>query len=459
MLKKLLIIPPILLGAAVLFYMVTLREPPKQKPPTEQSRHVRVMTVMATDFIPKTVGFGNIEPGRVWNAVAQVSGQVEYVHPSFKKGEVLPAGTEIIRISPKDYQIAIQQAEANIRSAKAKLQEFEVTEENTKAALSIEEKSLAIKKQELDRKTKLLERGTLAQASVDQEQRDVLAQEKRVVDLKNSIRLLPAQKLAQEETLAVNETQLQTAKLNLARTRITLPFTARISQDNVEITQFVSVGTVLGSADGTQVAEVEAQFPFRFLAQMINVATRNDKSFDLTRNPFMKIGDRKKIAERIGLYGIIRLKTGARDLEWKAEVVRGSDTVDPKTRSIGVVLAVQDHYKKAIPGQRPPLIKGMFVEAELRTNPVKQQIVVPRSALHNNSVYVVNNDSRLNIRPVEVSLVQGNLAVISKGLKVGEKLVVSPLSPAIPNMLLRTTEDEALSKNLIAEASLSESNL
>ena len=90
MLKKLLILPPVLIGAAVLFYMVASKQPPEKKPPQENSRHVRIIEVIEADFVPKTIGYGNVEPRRVWNAVAQVGGQIEYVHPQFKKGAVLP---------------------------------------------------------------------------------------------------------------------------------------------------------------------------------------------------------------------------------------------------------------------------------------------------------------------------------------------------------------------------------
>ncbi|MEM7619640.1 MAG: efflux RND transporter periplasmic adaptor subunit [Pseudomonadota bacterium] len=447
--KKLLIFPPILIGIAVLVALVISRQPPQQKPPNEQSRHVRIIKAFETDFVPRTIGFGNVQPGNVWSAVAQVSGQVEYVHPQFKKGAVFTAGTEIVRISPNDYEIAIRQAEANIRSAEIKLKELEVTEQNNKAALDIEEKSLAIKKQELERKVKLLQRGAVAQSTIDQERRDLLTQEKRVVDLQSSIRLSPVQKKAQQEQIAINKADLETAKLNLQRTKITLPFNARISEANVEVTQYVGVGTTIGTADSTKVAEVEAQFPLRLLSQMFRVARSSTAPVVVTPGTF------QRLAKGIGLYGIIRMKSGLDNIEWRAEVPRISDTVDPKTRSIGIILTVDDHYKKVLPGKRPPLLKGLFVEAELRTDPIKNQIVMPRAALHNDTVYIVNKDNRLEIRPVKVALVQGNLAVIASGIAPGDNIVVSNLSPAIPNMLLRTTEDTSLYDSLRAQAALS----
>ena len=81
------------------------------------------------------------------------------------------------------------------------------------------------------------------------------------------------------------------------------------------------------------------------------------------------------------------------------------------------------------------------------------RIVVPRAALHEGQVYTVGADNRLQIKPVKVDVVQGNLAVIAEGLSPGDQIVVSDISPAIDGMLLKTAADEKLTKELLAEAS------
>lgn len=444
--RKLLILPPVALGMAVLAYQVAFKKPPTQKPPAERVRHVRVIEATASEIVPKAVGYGAVRPARIWNAVAQVSGRIVYVHSDFKKGAILSAGTEIVRISPTDYEIAIRQANANIRAAEAKLKELAVTEKNTRGSLEIENRSLGIKKAEYARARKLQRRGSASQATVDQRQVDLLNQNKKVQDLENALRLLPTQNAAQQEQIAVYKSQLETAKRNLERTSITLPFDARIASANVEITRYVGVGTVLGSADGMQTAEVEAQVPqsrFRKLAE-----TMVGKDTDRRGVP----ANFSQIFEEFGLHAIVRLRFDDRNVEWRGRVVRISDTVDPKTRTVGAIVAVDNAYAGAVPGQRPPLIKGMFVEVELRTKPVEGKILVPRSALHAGRLYLVNTEQRLEIRPVETGLVQDDLAVISAGLKPGEKVIVSDLSPAIAGMALKTTTDTDFTKRLLKEA-------
>jgi RND family efflux transporter MFP subunit len=444
--RKLLILPPLALGAAILVYQVAFKEPPAQKPPAERVRHVRVIEATEMAVVPKAVGYGSVRPARVWNAVAQVSGRIVFVHPDFKKGATLAAGTEIVRISPTDYEIAIRQANANIRSGEAKLKELTVTGQNTRDSLKIERRSLDLKEQELARTRKLLRRGSAAQAAVDQKHIDLLAQSKKVQDLENSLRLLPTQTIAQEEQIAVYKSQLETAKRNLERTSITMPFDGRIAEAGVEITQYVGVGAALGSADGMQTAEIEAQVPQSRFRKLVEAMVGEDT-------------DRRGIAanitqvfEEFGLHAIVRLRFDDRDVEWRGRVARISDTVDPKTRTVGAIVTVDNSYARAIPGQRPPLIKGLFVEVELRTKPIAGRMVVPRAALHAGRLYIVNAKNRLEIRPVQTGLVQGSLAVVSKGLKPGEKVIVSDLNPAIPGMALKTTADPDLAKRLRAEA-------
>ena len=86
MIKKLLFIPPILLGVAVLFYMASGRQTPERKPAAELARKVRVITAEPVRLVPRVTGYGSVYPGTVWTAVTRVSGDIEYVHSQLEKG-------------------------------------------------------------------------------------------------------------------------------------------------------------------------------------------------------------------------------------------------------------------------------------------------------------------------------------------------------------------------------------
>ena len=117
-----------------------------------------------------------------------------------------------------------------------------------------------------------------------------------------------------------------------------------------------------------------------------------------------------------------------------------------------MVIAVDRPYEKVVPGQRPPLVQGMFCEVELRGKPRKGQVVIPRSALHDGHVYLVSDSNRLERRKVEIAFVQSNLLCLKSGLQGGETLVVSDPTPAIEGMLVEPVSDDELQQGLIAEA-------
>jgi len=446
LIRKLLFIPPILIGIAVLFFMASGRDAPERKPPQERARAVRVITAEPVRLVPRVTGFGSIYPGTVWSATAQVSGEVVYVDPELKKGAILPKGTEIVRISPADFELAISQAEANIRSAEAKLAELTVTESNTADLLKIEQQGMELREAELKRKQELFNQGTVAQSALQLEQRETVAQRKKLQDLKNTLRLLPTQREVQKEQIAVSKAQLASAKLDLVRTRIKLPFDAKIAEVDVETNQFVQTGGKIVTADSLDVAEVEAQIPISQFRNMVLAGMPDGLPSGITAQTIAKVVD------EIGFAATVRLRAGDDVIEWPARFARVSDTIDPKTRTIGAIVTVDDAYAKATPGDRPPLAKGMFVEIEIRTKARDDDLVVPRAALHEGNLYVVNAEKRLEIRKVKTGLSQGDLMVIDQGLKPGDTVVVSDLIPAVDGMLLRPQADDEVLAELKAEA-------
>jgi multidrug efflux pump subunit AcrA (membrane-fusion protein) len=137
---------------------------------------------------------------------------------------------------------------------------------------------------------------------------------------------------------------------------------------------------------------------------------------------------------------------------WQAEVKRISDTVDPETRSIGVIVSVPEPYGQARPGVRPPLIKGMFTEVELRAPVVQDVFLLPRTVVRDGQVMIADADDRLTFAEVEIAYSLDDIAVLRGGLEPGTRVVVSDPSPAIPGMLLAPTGDPELGARLAASA-------
>ncbi|TVR99550.1 MAG: efflux RND transporter periplasmic adaptor subunit [Rhodospirillales bacterium] len=449
--RRLLVLPPLALGIGIIVWQLHLREPPVQEPAREVARSVRVIAVEPTPFVPRAVGFGQVQPKTVWTAVAQVAGKIVERAPNLEPGRLIPAGTVILRIDPSDYELAVARNEATIDSVDAELNELRVQEENLQHSLTIERRAVALAAEDLERKRTLLRQGTVSQASVDEAERRVLSDRRQVRELENQLALIPARRRVLEASLALNRTQLEDARLSLQRTTIRMPFDGRINEVAVERDQFVGVGTTLAVADSIDVAEVNAQVP---IEQMSPVVRRDIDLSDMTA------AELARVPEWLGLSAIVQLRTGTLEGDWQARVERISPAVDPETRTVGVVVAVPDPYRQAIPGTRPPLIRNMYVRAEILGPAWRDQLVVPRAAVQRRAdgpvVYVADDDDRLRRRPVTLGPAQGDIVVIAAGLRPGERVVVSDPTPAIDGMLLAPTADEDLSRRLVAEAAPAE---
>jgi RND family efflux transporter MFP subunit len=442
-LLKLLLIPPLALGAVAVVWLVISREAPERHTPVERAVAVRVMEVPEVAVVPRALGHGVIEPSRVWEGVAEIGARVIEEHPQLARGAILSADAVLLRLDTTDVELRIAEAEAAKAVLEAQLEELELREANTSASLAIEEQVLALAEAELERQRELLARGTAAPAAVDREARQTLAQRQAVQNLKNQLALHPAERVVLSAQLQQREADLAAARLDLARAELRLPFDARISQVNVRRDQVATRGQVLVVADGMARAEVNAQIPMDRLRRLVPDA---EEAIAITP---------EAVAERLealGLEATVRLTAGDMAVEWSGRVARMSEIVDPNTRTVGVIIEVDRPYDRVVPGQVPPLVKSMFVEVELRGRATAPLAVIPRAALRANRVYVVGEDQRLEARVVEVAFVQGAVAVIASGLSGGEQVVVSDLVPAMEGMRLVPTHDDDLLLQVTREA-------
>ncbi|WP_428645877.1 efflux RND transporter periplasmic adaptor subunit [Roseibium sp.] len=442
--RKLLILPPVLAGAAVLYLAISGKEAPKRAEIGETATVVRVVSATPRSFVPRVTGYGTVAPSRTLDAIAQVSGRVTHINPSFKRGDFIAEGDILLTLSQEDYELEIAEAETDIASADVDLEELALTLETQKKSLEIAKASLDLEERELKRLRTLLERKVISDQQVENQESVVLQQKSTVQDLENDIALNPVKRKALEQAKAKNQVRLDTAKLNLARTTIRAPFDARVSKVNVEIDQFVAAGTSIGGLDGVDAADIDVQISPASMAGFANLAFPG--LLDTEEGVFRarRSLDRLSATVRVGSVGDAAT--------WDARVKRVSDTVDPDTRSVGLIVTVDKPYDTIRPGLKPPLVKGMFAEVELSAPPVPDQVLLPRNAVLGGQLMTVSADNRLVLTPAEIAYQVDDVVVLKSGLATGTKVVVSDVSPVIEGMLLMPVEDEAVTESLIRAA-------
>ncbi|TVS15778.1 MAG: HlyD family efflux transporter periplasmic adaptor subunit [Planctomycetaceae bacterium] len=441
--RRWLLLPPVLLGIGVAASLIALREPPRRQPERETSRAVRVIRIEPVEVIPRAFGYGTAEPGQVWRAVAEVRGRVVEVHPQLRAGAMIETGTVLLRIDPAEYELAVAQFEADIARLDAQREELAVREANDRDSLEIEQASLELAESELQRLESLADRNVVSTTELDQQRRTVLTQRQNVQRLQNALKLAPQQRNSLAAELAFKQAGLAQAELDVAKTVLRAPFTCRLGEVQIQPEQFLAAGQFLFEAHDTSSAEIEARIPLDQLRPLID--PRHRVSLEVTL-------DAENIQELFNFQVIVRYRSGDFQAQWNGRVVRMREQLDPRTRTAALVVAVDKPYEQAIPGQRPPLMQGMYCEVELRGGPRPGCIVIPRSALHEGHVFVLDSDRRLRRRQVEISFTQAGFACVEKGLGEGELLVVSDPAPAIEGMLTEPVLDEPTRQQLEVQA-------
>lgn len=414
-LKMLWILPPVILGIAILMVMKSGKQPPQISEKGEPVRVVRTQLIKSTEFIPVAQGYGVVQPAQVWKSIAQVSGRIISMHPRLKDGEIIPEGDVLFQVDPVDYELNLVQAETQ-------LAELDVQLSNTKSSLKIEQRNLALATKEKQRLQKLVKKGGVSQSSADAAERTMLSSTAQVQNLKNSLSLIPSQRKLQQA-------KITQAQRDLANTQIKAPFNLRIASLAIEADQFVSKGQLLFSGDSVDRVEIIAQVSMSSLKNLFIGKFETPRDIQTFS---------RSISSFTGFKPTVRLDMGNEQVaRWDARFLRFTDNVDSQTRTMGVVVEVENPLQKIIPGKRPPLSKGMFVEVSIAGHPQADSIVIPRSAIRNGHAYVVDKENRLEIRPLKKQYDQQNQSIIAKGLKDGELLVLTDLIPAVKGMLLK----------------------
>ncbi|MEN8896696.1 MAG: hypothetical protein ABF248_11500 [Yoonia sp.] len=437
-------LPLAAVGAGILAFVVSTSPPPERIELTERATAVRTISAEIAAITPTITGFGLVSPARAFEAIAEVGGIVEYVNPALRDGQILPAGSVLLRLSPTDFNLAIAQANANIRAAEARLAEIGVLEANQGVALEIERDVLAVKASDLARAEALLTVGTATQAARDNARAAHLAQRQKVQSIEGAMALFPTQRAVQVEQIAVYQVGLTTAELNLERSVMLLPFTARVATHTVEVGQFLKAGQTAATLDGIDQAEVEVQIPLDALRGLMQ--PNASQPLGLPIDPAMMAD---ALRER-GLAAQVLLRLGDASVSWDAVVDRISDGVDSSTGTVGVVVLVDAAYGQSGNSGRPPLTKGMFVETLLSAAQVSG-VVVPRSALRDGKLHIADADNRLRIVNVQPDLLQSDLALFTDGIDVSTRIVLSAPIPAIEGLLLDVHLDVDLMPRLLAE--------
>ena len=382
-----IVLPLVILagGAFVARQLVTNRPEPQREVKRDLGALVRLLKVVKGEHQVIVSGTGSVQSAQEVTVIPQLSGRVTYAAPSFVTGGFFKKGALMFEIDDTDYRLALEQAKA----ARAKA-EYDLTTIDSQARVA---------RMEWDR----LDKGENTEP--------------------NPLVFFEPQLKNARAALNAAFATIEQAKEDLKRTRIRAPFNCRVRSESIDPGQYVRTGTGVAVIAGTDRAEV------------IVPLTLDDLKWLQIPHP------KKTVA---GSTATVKVKAGREKYEWRGRIVRSTGEVDPKSRMMQIVVAVEDPYGLKGTGENPDvtLAAGTFVEVSFAGKKLRNVIPIPRDTLREDStVWVMDEEEILRIKKVAPLRVEADKVLVGKGLDNGDLLILTTLSGAAEGMRLRPVRE------------------
>ncbi|HUE81119.1 MAG TPA: efflux RND transporter periplasmic adaptor subunit [Pyrinomonadaceae bacterium] len=351
----------------------------------ETARQVRTARVSETPFGETVVANGTLAAFDQTIASVKVPGRLSTISVDF--GSVVRRGQRIAQVDQQDYRLRVQQVEASLAQARARLGlspdgsddrvEPEATGTVRQARAVLDEARL-----NRERSAQLVQQGIVARAEFDAVEAAYKVAESRYQDALEEIR-------NRQALLAQRRSELALARQQLADTVVLAPL------DGIVQERRASVGEYL--AAGAPVVNIVKMDPLRLRAE---VPEREAGTIRTGQNV------------RVIVEGDPNLYLG--------QIMRLSPVISQQSRMLLVEADVRNN------GTLRP---GAFVRAEIVTDDAKMAVTVPSSAIVTfagiEKVITVQNGRALE-KPITTGRRNVDFTEIVAGVNVGEQVIVEP---------------------------------
>jgi membrane fusion protein, multidrug efflux system len=298
---------------------------------------------------------------------------------NFVEGSEIKAGTSLYQIDPATYQAAYDSAKGDLVKAQANAQISRVTVNRYKPLLGTN----YISKQDYDTAV-----ATAAQA---------------------------------DAAVVSSKAAVETARINLAYTKVTSPISGRIGISSV------TEGALVSNGQATALATVQQLDPI-----YVDVTQSSNDFLRLKQ----ELAD-GSLKQANGKAQVKLLMDNGKEYSQAGTLEFSDVTVDETTGSITL--------RAIFPNPNDSLLPGMFVRARLDEGVNNDALLVPQQGITRNprgdaTAMVVGADNKVELRTVTTTQAIGDKWVVTDGLKSGDKIIVTGLQKIKPGVQVTAQE-------------------
>ena len=333
------------------------------KPVAKPEEIKRIPPIVQTESLsPESISMAIVSQGTVIprtesQIYPEIAGRVIYVSPKLYEGSSFKKGDVLLKIDPKDYELSIKSAEANLAAAKTN---YSIAKAESESAQEEWDKIGSGKATDLT-----LKKPQLAQA---------------------------------KSSVEAAEADLERLNRNLEKTEIKAPYDGLVRKKNIDIGTVIAPGYLLASVYATDYIEVKLPIPDEDLIFL-------DIPLDGSRID----SDNQPTVLFKGIFG-------GKEITWEGSIVRMEAEIDPKNRMAILIGRVSKPYD--ISKHEIPLRVGQFVEAEIVGKKFKNIYKINRDLIRNNNeVAIIDKaDSTIDFKAVNIIRYIDDIAFIDKGI-------------------------------------------
>jgi membrane fusion protein (multidrug efflux system) len=199
----------------------------------------------------------------------QVNGPVVQVF--VKDGSRVKRGDLLFRIDPAPYQVALEQAQAQLAAARLQTTQLHTQAAGTGADITGAQANLAIKRNALGRQQALLRKGFTTRADYEDALNEVRSAETQLADARaRAANAQAAIAPGEQPSVAQAQAAIDKARLELSRTEVHAPMDGIVENaDNLQIGQMAVTGVGMLSLVRSTTAWVEANFKEKDVGKMV----------------------------------------------------------------------------------------------------------------------------------------------------------------------------------------------